>query len=332
VEIGYEARIAPEIKDLAVPIHRFNQHPENPRKHKIGEIQQSLLAHGQRTPIVVQKSSGFIVKGNGTHEAAEALGWLEIAAVVQDMDDDKAMSYLLADNRTSDQNLTAWDRDKTVALLEQMVAGPAGLTGSLFSIDELEDLIAEEGTAAVTGDPFAGGFNETPESRAAREAQAKATGSKRREIPLTYTVEDHARFVGWLKVLQKRWGTSGTMVTVYEAVRRQVEAEEGGVIATGDTLSGDSRALERYAALKDLRDLMLTLGTDRDYKGTWVVAQIQGAMAATGVRPGVPVEAAVAAESADSLPDDTEPEEAVPDAAVPDADRPGLFDELGGES
>jgi len=94
--------IRAEIQQHAVPIDDVQGHPKNVRQGDVGAISVSLEAHGQYKPILVQQSTGFIIAGNHTWMAAKALGWPEIAVQYLEVDDDKALRILLADNRSTD--------------------------------------------------------------------------------------------------------------------------------------------------------------------------------------------------------------------------------------
>jgi hypothetical protein len=93
-----------------VPIHKLVPNPENPNMHP--ESQINLLAEiidfqGQRSPVVVSKQSGFIVKGHGRLMAIEKLGWKEVAVDYQDYDT-PAQEYadLVADNKIAELSQT----------------------------------------------------------------------------------------------------------------------------------------------------------------------------------------------------------------------------------
>jgi ParB-like chromosome segregation protein Spo0J len=62
----------------------------------------SLERFSQYKPIVVQRSTGHILAGNHTYQAAKMSGWTHIAVVFKDCDDATALALMLADNRTSD--------------------------------------------------------------------------------------------------------------------------------------------------------------------------------------------------------------------------------------
>lgn len=94
-------------------VKQLTQDPNNARKHdenNLKAIEGSLVAFGQRKPIVIDKD-GVIVAGNGTVRAAERLGWETIQAVrvPADWTDDQIKAFALADNRTAE--LASWDTD-----------------------------------------------------------------------------------------------------------------------------------------------------------------------------------------------------------------------------
>ena len=325
-QLGFEANIAPELAHLRQPIGKFTYHPDNARKHNIGKIQQSLVAHGQRTPIVVQASTGFVCKGNGTLEAARGLGWLEIAADLHELSDDQAYAYCLADNRASDQ--ASYDAKKLIAGLEKMVAGP-GLADTLFELDDLEDLIAQEDAVpAAQVAAFTGGFNEPEEQAKAREEAGKKPGDKRVEVPLLFTKEQHVLFVGWLKTLQKKWNVTGTFATVYAAVKRQAEAEDAGTVTVvGEPLTEEVRVAERRSALNEFLGLILsTGGPDREFRGLWLIAQLEGMMYAQKASKPVAGGSTPAPVEAPMIPFETVPEGPAPEAEEDLLNEPGLFE------
>lgn len=255
--LGYTAKIVPELEPLARPITDAAPHPKNVRKHSIEKIAQSLEQHGQRAPIVVQSSTGLIVKGNGTHAAATLLGWDVLAQVWQEMTDDEALAFLYADNRTSD--LATYDRKKLRDGLKEMLKGP-GLFDSLWEVAEFEDLDEELNGATVLAQQESGArYADDGVENTARKERAALPGEKMREVPLVLTIADHAMFVERLKVLQRAFGTTGTIATVAEAIKRQAEAEAAGTQITGRALDDGAQKAIRYESLKELRDTFTSL-------------------------------------------------------------------------
>lgn len=139
--------IAAGIRQLAVPIDSIAPDPGNVRLHSprnLDTIRGSLRAFRQQTPIVVD-SKGVIRKGNGTWQAAKALGWTHIAAVVSDLSGPEVVGYAVADNRAGDPEVgSTFDANAladTLAALKAEQGFDVAATG--FTPDEVAALIAE---------------------------------------------------------------------------------------------------------------------------------------------------------------------------------------------
>lgn len=219
----YETVIAPALEALAIDLMSVKPHPKNIRKHKLDAIQRSLQKYGQMKPIVVQKSTSYIIAGNGTWTAASQMGWDRIAATIVDVDDHTAMGFLLADNKASD--LSAYDTAKLKDALTLLSDGP-GLFDSLWTIDEYEDLLAQDSSATTTAyEPFKGGYAETEEELKARLDHANRpqvnTGAARvamKEVPLLIKAEEHAAFVKRLKAVGSKLGESSILGIIFACV------------------------------------------------------------------------------------------------------------------
>lgn len=126
--------------------------PANARQHSdrnLETIQKSLTEFGQRKPIVVWKDT--VIAGNGTLQAALALGWtdIEITRAPDDWTKDQITAYAVADNRTSD--LASWDEEVLLDILADL-DGHDLLAASGFTDEEIDDLraIVEEAEPDVT--------------------------------------------------------------------------------------------------------------------------------------------------------------------------------------
>lgn len=102
-----------------VPVESLTPDPENARKHSfrnVEAIKGSLRRFGQRRPLVCH--GDVVIAGNGTLQAAKALGWTQVAVTrtPRDWSLEQARAYALADNRTGE--LAAWDAD---LLADQLV-------------------------------------------------------------------------------------------------------------------------------------------------------------------------------------------------------------------
>lgn len=267
--LGYTASIAPELTALARPLADAKLHPKNIRKHRLEKIAQSLTTHGQRAPIIVQSSTGYIVKGNGTWEAAKMLGWDRIAMSVQDMNDTMALGFLYADNRASD--LASYDRKKLRDGLAAMIEGP-GLLDTLWEIDEFEDLDEEfRGVTTLATLPVSES-DPVIEGGSPVEATAPDPRKKMREVPMVFTAEEHAMFTGWLTVLCGAFQVTQRQGAIYEAVRRQAIVENGGAQITG-------RIPEKQVPGQTAMEDIIPIGADSD-----AVADIVDAVEVTSER------------------------------------------------
>jgi ParB family transcriptional regulator, chromosome partitioning protein len=76
--------------------------PHNPRQHTggIDELAESLRTHGLLQPIVVRRVRDHyeLIAGHRRYEAAEALGWTDIVAVVRDETSKQAYILTLVEN------------------------------------------------------------------------------------------------------------------------------------------------------------------------------------------------------------------------------------------
>ena len=113
--------IEKDLISLAVRVADLKYDPDQARIHDdrgIEEIAKSLSEHGQKKPIVIERSTKIVKAGNGTLMAAKLLGWEWVAAVQSDDVAGDLELFALRDNRT--QELSLWD---TEALLLKLSDG-----------------------------------------------------------------------------------------------------------------------------------------------------------------------------------------------------------------
>lgn len=127
--------VSPETSVVA--LDNLIPYPQNPRRGDVTAIVESLEAHGQYRPIVVNKRNSQVLAGNHTLEAAKQLGWDEIAVTYVDVDDEQAARIVLVDNRTND--LAGYDSSELAALLTEL----DGFQGTGYDQDDLDQLLAE---------------------------------------------------------------------------------------------------------------------------------------------------------------------------------------------
>lgn len=132
-----------------VKVTELHPYPGNARRGDVDVIAKSLEVHGQYKPIVVQGSTGYVLAGNHTLEAATRLGWTEILVTTLDCDDDTARKINLIDNRSND--VAGYDDEALAALLNDL---EGDFAGSGFEQDDLDELLkglqAEPGSKGDT--------------------------------------------------------------------------------------------------------------------------------------------------------------------------------------
>ena len=124
-----------------VPIDSVHLDPANVRKHperNLAAIKASLARFGQQKPIVID-GDGIVRAGNGTLEAARALGWSTIAAVRTTLTGSEATAYAIADNRTAE--LAEWDETGLAEQLRALQSEEIDLSDVGYTDDELDGLI-----------------------------------------------------------------------------------------------------------------------------------------------------------------------------------------------
>lgn len=125
----------------SVPLADLKPWPGNARQGDVGAIVESLRHHGQYRPLVVQASTGHVIAGNHTLQAARELGWQDIAVTMLDVDDDQAQRINIVDNRT--QDLATNDEYALAQLLRDLAGTEDGLAGTGYDGDDLDDLLTE---------------------------------------------------------------------------------------------------------------------------------------------------------------------------------------------
>jgi ParB-like chromosome segregation protein Spo0J len=125
--------------------------PSNARSHderNLSAISDSLKAFGQVEPLVVQKSSGKVIGGNGRLEVMRRQGVTECSIVEVDISDSQAVALGIALNRTGE--LAAWNDETLAKLLESLPDDVFAATG--FSDSDLKDLLDKLAPVEVTED------------------------------------------------------------------------------------------------------------------------------------------------------------------------------------
>lgn len=132
-------RFHPGLSDLMESITAVQQHPDNPNNGDIEAIAESMEVNGVFTPVIAQRSTGYILAGNHRYAALLSLGQHRIPVVWVDVDDTEALRILFADNRTA--QMAVMDNAALAELLEQLNAeSEIGLLGTGYTEEHLEHL------------------------------------------------------------------------------------------------------------------------------------------------------------------------------------------------
>lgn len=133
------------------PLNDVVPHPSNPRKGDVEKIAKSIREHGFHGALVVQTSRKRIIVGEHRWRAAQIVGLDAVPMDWKDVDDQKALEIMLADNRASDS--ADYDSPDLAALLESL-PDPSAALWDQPDVDALLRSIAppeaNEGTRTVT--------------------------------------------------------------------------------------------------------------------------------------------------------------------------------------
>lgn len=138
---------ADSLSGLLEPVDDLNPYDGNPRRGDVEALIESLTAHGQYAPIVVNRRGRQILCGNHLFAAARQLGWSHVAVSWVDVDDETAARIVLVDNRTSD--LAGYDREALAAILDSLPS----LEGTGYDQAAVDELLASVAPRPELTDP-----------------------------------------------------------------------------------------------------------------------------------------------------------------------------------
>ena len=149
----------PTLEHLLVPIDEIKPWPNNPRSGDLAALKESITVNGFYQPIVVQRSTHFVIAGNHRRQALVEMGEDQVPVLYVDVDDTEAARLALADNRTSD--LAFYEDEALFALLDHLVSVDS-LAGSGYDRHAYELLLQGHESNEVVGGVRQGS---TPEDR-----------------------------------------------------------------------------------------------------------------------------------------------------------------------
>jgi len=127
----------PDLAGLLTPIENLTPHPDNPNNGDVEEICASIETNGMYGPILAQRSTNHILRGNHTYLACQILGATEIPVTYADVDDIHALRILMGDNKIAAMAV----RDPAIELanLERLIEQDS-LSGTGYSDYDIENL------------------------------------------------------------------------------------------------------------------------------------------------------------------------------------------------
>lgn len=208
----------PEILDMhveVVPIDSVQPFPGNPRIGHRPTLTQSLDVNGQYKPIIVQRSTSYVLAGNNIWYAARDEGAERIAVQWLDVNDEQARRINLVDNRASDRS-TYDDR-----LLLELFAELPDLDGTGYEPGDLDDLRAavEEASDLPASSEWSGSADDNVTTRSSLdEKYANYETSDTRQIVLAFAGAQYIWVVEMLSALAAKYGVESNAETVLKLI------------------------------------------------------------------------------------------------------------------
>ncbi len=129
-----------------VEIDTLTQRDEsrNPRRGSVEAIKESLEAHGQYAPLIVNNDTHEVLVGNHRLAAMLELGWTQVSVGFVDVTEAEADAIVIADNRTAD--LGSYDPE----VLGTILAGLPTIEGTGFTDQDLALIVSAQRDDPVT--------------------------------------------------------------------------------------------------------------------------------------------------------------------------------------
>jgi hypothetical protein len=148
---------------------------------------------------------GVVVAGNGTLTAATALGWSEIGCVETELENQEAVAYAIADNRTSE--LAEWDMGQLQASLDSLDPELLEYTG--FDLLDRAEFSMEDASDAAPGEDGDDSLHDKPQRQAVIQ------------YALIFDDEDQQKV--WFDFLRKLKTEYPSEITIAERIVRFIE-------------------------------------------------------------------------------------------------------------
>lgn len=153
------------------PVTALKPFQENPKRHggeQLRRLKKSMREFGWTNPILISQDN-MIIAGHARYEAAKQLGFTEVPTIYIDLPYNKAVSYVLADNRLAE--IAEQDDEQLNTLLESVYNdAEIDIEALGFTDGEIDRILAgvEEEISEDTGG------DEEPGAEVSEEQQAEA--------------------------------------------------------------------------------------------------------------------------------------------------------------
>jgi ParB-like chromosome segregation protein Spo0J len=135
------------LDDLHADPGNVNMHDEK----NLGTIRGSLKEFGQVEPLVVLKSTGKVIGGNGRLQVMRELGWTEVDIVEMDLTPTQAIALGIALNRTA--KTSTFDDTALADTLRALQSEDFDLDAVGYTGDEVDALIERLGSQLIVPEP-----------------------------------------------------------------------------------------------------------------------------------------------------------------------------------
>ena len=131
--------MSPVVETKRIPLDSLHFYPGNARLHDDELIADSLRKHGQYRALVVQKSTMYVLAGNGTLHGLYEIKAKDALCHIVDVDDTEAAKIVLVDNRANDR--AKYDN----GLLADLLQALPDLEGTGYDDAALSKLLGDDG-------------------------------------------------------------------------------------------------------------------------------------------------------------------------------------------
>lgn len=226
------------LRTESVAIESVTPHPLNARRGNIQRLEASLRQFGQYAPVMVQESTGHILKGNNTWRVLrDKLGATHVLAQFVSCTDETARLVLAVDNRTSDGS--DYDQKALLALLEVLAEDDA-LIASGYDQDDVDALVYQfesDLPDEVEPDLLGETAEDSPPPAFDNSAEAAASGptladrgreydaSPTRMIMMNFTVPQYTYVMNHIDDMARAWDLPGPADVLLRLIELETEED-----------------------------------------------------------------------------------------------------------